>query len=443
MLRDVQVTPGVDSMMELISMRRVWAKGLLIACLAGASFGSWVKASDTAMPPSESVGLSSERLTRIDSLMRHYVEEGVFPGMIVAVSRRGQTVYFKSFGFSDLQTREPLTSESIFRIYSMTKPITAAALMILLEEGKLLLDDSVAKYIPSFKRLKAHSADEGAEGSGWDGDSRTMTVRDLLRHTSGLGYGWGTDPVSRQYQAVNVFDPSTTLEEMVEKLAELPLYFEPGTQWRYSSGIDVAGRLIEILSGKSLDVFLQERLFGPLGMSDTSFYIADEKMSRLTNVYQLAEDGSLQALPQAAAIERYQEDHNRLLSGGGGLISTAADYMRFAQMLANGGELGGERILSRKTVELLATNHLDPRLEMGWPKLNGHGFGLAVSVLTDLGKSPTVGSVGDYGWDGAASTYFRIDPSEDLVILLMTHRMPCDTEIQVKLKTLVYQALVD
>lgn len=424
-------------------MRRLWLWGLVSVCAVWAGFGSWVEASDTERPAPDAVGVSSERLKRIDDLMEGYVEEGVFPGMTVAVSRKGQVVYLNSFGVKDLKSREPVGSDSIFRVYSMTKPVTAAALMILLEEGKFTLDDPVAKYIPSFEKLKTFSAGEESGDSRRSGASRPMTVRDLLRHTSGLGYGWGTDPVSRQYQAVNVFDPSTTLEEMVEKLAELPLYFEPGSQWRYSSGIDVAGRLIEILSGKMLDVFMQERLFGPLGMTDTSFYISPGKMSRLTNVYQLAADGSLQALPRAAAVERYQRESNQLLSGGGGLLSTAADYMKFAQMLANGGELGGTRILGRKTIELLRANHLDSRLEMGWPKLNGHGFGLAVSVLTDLGKSPTVGSVGDYGWDGAASTYFRIDPEEDLVILLMTHRMPCDTEIQVKLKTLVYQALVD
>ena len=218
---------------------------------------------------------------------------------------------------------------------------------------------------------------------------------------------------------------------------------ETGSDWRYSVAIDVLGYLVEVVSGQPLDAFFKERIFDPLGMRDTGFFVSEQQLTRFSNVYDYTKDRQLIALPRPHAYEVYTPEGNHLRSGGGGLVSTSADYLRFAQMLANGGELDGVRILGRKTVELLRLDHLPDGVTLSWDKLQGHGYGFAVSVLTDLAKSPTVGSVGDFGWDGAASTYFRVDPAEDLVILLMTQRMPCDTEIQVKLKTLVYQARID
>ena len=383
-------------------------------------------------------GLSTHRLERIDPVMQAYVERGIFPGMTVAVARHGQLVYFKSFGFADIQTRKPVESDSIFRIYSMTKPVTATAVMILFEEGKFMLDEPVSKYIPAFKNVTVYRPEGSSESTK---PSREITIRDLLRQTSGLGYGWEDDPVSQAYQKANLFDPNTNLEQMVDKVTKLPLYFDPGTQWKYSVAIDVLGRLVEVWSGQTLAEFFQQRIFKPLGMKDTAFSVPADKVGRFTNCYTFTDEDKLQPMPRA--FTSYAPENKHLYSGGGGLVSTAADYLRFAQMLANGGELDGIRILGPKTIQLMSMNQLPDGVTAPWDKLQGHGYGFAMSVLTDIAKSLTVGSVGDFGWDGAASTYFRIDPEEDLVILLMTHRQPCDTEIQVKLKTLVYQALTD
>lgn len=388
----------------------------------------------------ESLGISSTRLERIDGLMNDYVERGVFPGMIVTVARRGQVVYHRAFGYPDIAERKPLQDDAIFRIYSMTKPVTGVAVMMLFEQGRFMLDDPVAKYLPALADLRVYASGTG-DNLKTTAVQRPMTVRDLLRQTGGLGYGWGTDPVSQLYQQAHLFDPNTTLEQMVEKLGTLPLYFQPGSDWQYSVSIDVLGRLVEVWSGQPLDEFFQEHIFGPLGMKDTGFYIPSEKRDRFTAVYNYSSADGLVPLSRADAYDKYTRGRNRMLSGGGGLVSTVEDYLQFVQMLANGGSLGAVRILSPKTVKLMSTDALPDGVTLPWFKLKGHGYGFTVSVQTDNTQSPTLGSVGDFGWDGAASTYFRIDPQEDLVILLMTHRMPCDDEIQIKLKTLVYQAL--
>jgi CubicO group peptidase (beta-lactamase class C family) len=388
----------------------------------------------------ERMGVSVARLRRIDALMEEYVERGLFPGMTVAVARKGRLVYFKSFGFMDIEARRPIADDAVFRIYSMTKPVTAAAVMILHEEGRFRLEDPVADYIPEFGKVRVGPV-EYSDGPA--SPARPMTVRDLLRHTSGLGYGWEDDPIGREYRKLNLFDLRSTLAEMVAKLASAPLYFHPGTQWGYGTSIDVLGRLVEIWSGRDLDEFLRDRVFRPLDMRDTGFHLAPGQLERLTRVYRFSPEAGLVSLPEGEALDRYRRETSRLLSGGGGLVSTTSDYLRFAQMLLNGGELDGVRILAGKTVELMSMDHLPEGVRLPWDKLQGHGYGFAVSVLTRIPESPTVGTIGDYGWDGAASTYFRVDPAEDLVILLMTHRMPCDTEIQVKLKTLVYQALIE
>jgi CubicO group peptidase (beta-lactamase class C family) len=388
-----------------------------------------------------SVGLSAERLERIGEAMERYIQEGLFPGMTVSIARKGRLAWSRSFGFADLETRRPGKDDDIFAIYSMSKPVTAVAALILWEEGRYRLDEPVAKYLPEFADVKVYS-EEGDSTSAEP--PRPMTIRDLFRHTSGLGYGWGQGPVDKIYQELNIWDPSLTLDEAVKRLARAPLYFAPGTRWHYSTSIDVLGRLVEVLSGETLDVFLERRIFRPLGMSDTGFYVAADKAHRLTGQYRYDDqEKKLVAIPRDDLLRRYGREHNRLLSGGGGLLSTAADYLRFAQMLANGGILDGVRILSRKTVELMHADHLPPGVTLPWDKLQGHGHGLGVTVLKDLAASTGTGSIGDFGWDGAASTWFRIDPEEALVIVLMTHRMPCDTDIQVKLKTLVYQALAD
>ncbi len=391
----------------------------------------------------ETMGFSTERLQRITPIMNDYVARQEFPGMIVSIAREGKIVFFEKYGYADFEKKELLHNDSIFRIYSMSKAITGAAVMILFEEGRFLLDDPVSKYIPAFKDTQVAKTpiESITDEIQTEKTIREFTIRDLLRHTSGLGYGWGSDPVSQLYKKANLFDPQSDLNEMTRKLGAIPLFFQPASQWQYSVSIDVLGRLIEVTSGQNLEEFFTKRLFEPLHMIDTGFFVPPEKMNRFTQVYNYSPEKGLIPLSQEEAYRRYDREKNHLLSGGGGLVSTASDYMRFAQMLQNGGELDGIRILSPKTIALMGSNHIPESISLPWPKLEGHGYGLSVSVLTDVAKSMTLGSVGDFGWDGAASTYFRVDPQEKLVILLMTHRMPCDTEIQVKLKTVVYQAL--
>ena len=303
-------------------------------CLAGSMALSWLPAQELSPTDPESAGMSRGRLERIDRLMQQFVDQGNFPGMTVAVARHGRLVYHRSFGYADLDTQRPVDQSTIFRIYSMSKPITAVAALTLWEEGLYQLDDPVSKYLPELKGLKVYGE---TEASGTDSSRREMTIRDLFRHTSGLGYGWEEGPVDELYKKINLFDPTTTLAQAVAKLKDLPLYFAPGTAWHYGVSIDVLGRLIEVWSGLSLDEFFQKRLFDPLSMGDTGFFITDDQLPRLTSLYRLDEKtGKMETLPPAYSVDAYRKDKNRLLSGGGGLVSTTSDYLRFAQMLARG-----------------------------------------------------------------------------------------------------------
>jgi len=390
------------------------------------------------------VGLSAERLARIAPAMNRLLEEDKFPGIGVTVARRGAVVYQEEFGYADLATKAPLGKDAIYRIFSMSKPVTGVAVMILLEEGKFRLDDPVSAYLPSFRGLRVIDAGDPS-GAKTVEASREVTIRDLLRHTSGLVYGGPpTTPLGKAYQAQNLFDPNTTLEQMVEKIRAIPLAFQPGSRWEYGISMDVLGRLVEVVSGQPFDLFLQERIFGPLKMVDTGFFVPEEKAGRFTTCYTYAEGKGLAPLPAARGFDAYRR-RTRMLSGGGGLVSTASDYLRFATMLARGGELDGVRILGPRTVALMSRNQLPPGVSLpAWGGKNeGNGYGFTMSVTTDAARATGYGSNGDFGWDGAASTFFRVDPKEDLVVLVMTQRMPCDLEIQVKVKSLVYQALLD
>jgi CubicO group peptidase (beta-lactamase class C family) len=394
--------------------------------------------------PQSGPGLSSERLARIVPVMNQLVQEGKFPGMSVTVARDGKIAFQQEFGFADVEKKEPLKQDAIYRVFSMTKPVTGVAVMMLLEEGRFLLDDPVSKYIPCFKGLQVFDS-ETASGMKLVKPDREVTVRDLLRHTSGFSYGGPTDSVGKMYQAKNLFDRNTNLEQMVEKACSIPLRFQPGTKWEYSISMDILGRLVEVVSGQTLDVFMQKRIFDPLRMVDTGFFVPDEKMGRLTSCYNYSPEKGLSRLPPERAIDGYRAGKNKMLSGGGGLVSTASDYLRFATMLARGGELDGVRILSPRTVRLMSINQLPEGVRPAWwgGKNGGNGYGFTMSVTTDVAQTTGYGSVGDFGWDGAASTFFRVDPSEKLVLLVMTQRMPADLELQVKVKTLVYQALLD
>ncbi len=402
---------------------------------------SFMASSEPATVNPEGQGFSSERLQRISTVMQDYVDCGEFPGMCVTVARHGKVIFSERYGYMDIESKKKLSDDAIYRAYSMTKPITGAAAMMLFEEGKFLLDDPISKYIPAFKDAKVF-VKETDNGPELEDCKKEITIRHLLTHSSGLGYGWGNDPVSKIYQEAQKSNPnqSPTLEEMVDGLATLPLYFQPGADWQYSLSIDVIGRLIEVVSGMTLDEFFQQRIFKPLGMKDSGFFLSKENRDRITTLYRYNQSKEL--VPDHS-ITRYTKGENRMLSGGGGLLSTTSDYLKFLLMLSNGGEYNGVRLLSPQTIQMMGRNHLEDGISLPWGKLQGHGYGLSVSVLTDLSKSQCMGSVGDFGWDGAASTYMRVDPQTGIAILLMTHRMPCDDGIQLKLKNLVYQALIE
>jgi len=400
---------------------------------------SFLAASEAATVNPEGQGFSSERLQRISTVMQDYVDRREFPGISVTVARHGKVVFSERYGYMDIESKKKLSSDAIYRAYSMSKPITGAAAMMLFEEGKFLLDDPISKYIPAFKDAKVF-VKETDNDPALEDCKKEITIRHLLCHSSGLGYGWGSDPVSKIYQEADLFNQSRNLEQMVDKLATLPLYYQPGTDWQYSLSIDVIGRLIEVVSGMTLDEFFQKRIFTPLGMKDSGFYLSKENRNRITTLYRYNQSKEL--VPNHS-ISRYTKGENRMLSGGGGLLSTTADYLKFLLMLSNGGEYNGVRLLSPQTIQLMGRNHLEDGISLPWGKLKGHGYGLSVSVLTDLSKSQCMGSVGDFGWDGAASTFMRVDPKTGIAILLMTHRMPCDDRIQLKLKNLVYQALIE
>lgn len=419
-------------------------KGVTWLCALVFVLPALAQAPRPEVQPQPGPGLSSERLARIVPVMDQLVREGKFPGMSVTVAKDGKVAFQHESDFADVEKKEPLRKDAIYRVFSMTKPVTGVAVMILLEEGRFLLDDPVSRYLPCFKDLQVFDSETGS-GMKLVKTDREVTIRDLLRQTSGFSYGGPADSIGRMYQAKDLFDPNTSLEQMVEKACSIPLRFQPGTKWEYGVSIDILGRLVEVMSGQPLDVFMQKRIFDPLKMVDTGFFVPEEKMGRFASCYSYSPEKGLSRLPPDRAIDRYLRGKNNLLSGGGGLVSTTSDYFRFATMLARGGELDGVRILGPRTVGLMGMNQLPEGVRPAWwgGKNGGNGYGFTMSVTTDVAQTTGYGSVGDFGWDGAASTFFRVDPREKLVLLVMTQRMPTDLEIQVKVKTLVYQALVD
>jgi CubicO group peptidase (beta-lactamase class C family) len=405
----------------------------------------------------EAVGLSAERLERINPVMQSYVDERGFAGLSVLIARHGQTAFSAQYGYRDKEAGEPVTEDTIFRIYSMTKPIVSTALMMLFEEGRVRLIDPVAKYIPAFASVKVLADD----GSLVD-PVRPVVVRDLLTHTSGLTYDFMEDsPVGQLYREARLMNDATrSLADVVAELAQLPLAFQPGTRWHYSLGIDVVAYLVEVVSGQPLGEFLQERMFGPLDMTDTAFGVPADKLGRLAAMYGLpdlfAKGQSMSALVEAAlngvnrrsdVSDTYPTDTpDVFVRGGIGLYSTAVDYSRFASMLLGGGQLDGTRLLGRKTLDLMHSNHLPPALlpyEVGGVPNPGFGFGLGSRVMMDPAATGGPGSVGEYGWLGAAKTYFWVDPVEDLVGVLMTQYMVGFELPEQDLRALTYQAIID
>lgn len=401
----------------------------------------------------EQVGLSSGQLARIEGhLQRRYLDPKKIAGTLTLVARRGQVAYLQPLGSMDLERGKPMTEDTLFRIYSMSKPITSVALMTLYEQGVFQLDDAVHKYIPEWRDLRVY-AQGNFPNFITTPCERPMTIRDLMTHQSGLTYGFmERTNVDRAYRRLDVGGAAAggTLREMIEKLAGLPLEFSPGTRWNYSVATDVLGYLVEQMSGKRFDEYLQDHVFGPLGMVDTGFTVPAEKLERFAANYERGRDKKLR-LQDDPETSEYTRPRS-FLSGGGGLVSTAADYLRFCQMLLNGGSLGDARILGRKTIELMTLNHLPDGQDLATlgfgtfseTTYDGVGFGLGFSVTSDLAKAQVIGSVGEYAWGGAASTAFWIDPAEDLIVIFMTQFMPSGTfNFRGQLKTLIYPAILD
>ncbi|MDG2523449.1 serine hydrolase [Caulobacter segnis] len=401
----------------------------------------------------ESVGMSSERLARIDAhLQSRYIDTGRLPCAQTMVWRRGQLVHNGVLGLADREREVPLKDDAIFRIYSMTKPITSIALMMLVEEGKISLDDPVHRYIPSWKNQAVYAA--GVEGA-WQTrpTSEPMRVLDLLRHTAGLTYGFQQrSNVDAAYRKLKLDDlPNDgTLDDMIAKLATIPLEYQPGTSWSYGVATDVLGYLVQVVSGQPFDVFLKERIFDPLKMVDTGFFVRPGQESRLPACYALTPTGKV-VLQDDPAKSAYLADPS-LKSGGGGLVSTAADYMRFCRMLLNGGELDGARLIGPKTLKLMTMNHLPGGKELTQVSTSlfseavfeGLGFGLGFAMTVDVARTKNLGSLGEYFWGGMASTAFWCDPVEDIAVVFMTQLMPSSAyPVRRELRTLVYSAVTE
>ncbi len=409
----------------------------------------------------EEVGVSAERLERIRPVMQGYVDDGRIAGFLTVVARRGKIVHFETIGMGDIENNKSIEADTIFRIHSMSKPITSVAVMMLYEEGHFQLDTPVSDFIPEFKDMKVYSEDQTEILDA----KKEITIKHLLMHTSGLIYGWGGEPADKRFREAKIFEPGTTLADMAQKLSTVPLVHEPGEAWTYGVSTDLLGYLVEVVSGMPFEEFLQTRLFEPLGMVDTAFSVPVGKLDRFAALYELNKEGGMKGdkdkekkkngaiekkdikghKEQKMMLERVDKDPQLangeirfFPGGGGGLVSTAPDYMRFCQMLLNGGELDGVRILDKKTVELMRYPHHN-----GW-------FGLGFSVVNDKEskdtdeKDPkdTPESIGSYSWGGAAGTIFWIDPEKELIGLLMTQISDVSSSHD-QFKVLTYQALTE
>jgi CubicO group peptidase (beta-lactamase class C family) len=384
----------------------------------------------------EKEGMSLERLQRLHLRFNEMVEQGKRAGAVTMLVRNGRIVDWHTYGYRDLERKLPMEKDTICRIWSMSKVVTSVAAMMLVEEGKLTLNDPVEKFIPELKGMRVYVSGS-ADNPRLADANRPITVKQLLTHTSGLTYGWGEDPVSELYRRSKIFEVND-LREFAAKVGKLPLVAHPGEKYNYSISTDVLGYVVQVASGMSFDKFVQTRILDPLKMQDTTFELPASKQNRLAKTYTM-KDGKLQETGPGDLSFRAQVPF-----GGMGLYSTIGDYSRFAQMLLNGGSLDGVRLLSRKTVELMtAVNHLN-HLEMPFTGPNrAYGFGLGGSVRTNLANGNIPGSLGQFGWDGAASTYFRIDPKEKAVALIFQQYMPFDGPSLELFSTLFYQAIVD
>jgi CubicO group peptidase (beta-lactamase class C family) len=417
-------------------MRKVFFLSLIIAFICSCSQQEKLH---TSKP--EKAGLSANRLDLIKPIMQKYVDDNKLPGMITMVARHGKVVSFEKYGLMD--NSKPMQFDAIFRIASMTKPITSIAVMMLYEEGYFQLDDPVAKYIPEFRNLRVFST-MNKSGMKLVDQIKPMTIRNLLTHTSGLASGGENTPIDSMYRVADL--SNGTLKDMINKLANIPLLYQPGTRWNYSRSSDVLAYLVEVISGKPFDAFLKERIFKPLKLKDTEYYVPSEKLTRVAAVYSLADSGGIKKLmnPEINNVSTPV----KFLSGNGGLFSTVSDYMIFSQMLINKGIYNEKRLLKSQTVDLMTSNQISnvimPKDNFFGPMLAGMGFGLGFAVLIDNNQTNSIGSNGSYWWAGMANTYFYIDPKKDLILIFMTQFVPnFYYPVCKEFRELVYKSMVD
>ena len=399
---------------------------------------------DLAIVEPASVGMNAEGLAELGAAMQGFVDRGELAGVVTVVARHGKIAHFGTFGMQDIASGVPMAEDTIFRIYSMTKPIAGVALMTFYEEGRFDLDDPVAKYIPEFADLKVAKA-PGPDGQPVVEDANhPMTIRELVSHTAGLTYGlFSRSQVDTLYRRANVLDRNSTLKDMVGKLGGIPLRQQPGSAWHYSVAVDVQGYLVEVLAGKPFDEVLKERIFDPLGMKDTAFWIAAENEPRTATLYRQRPGGDLSPDPSRQYFAK-----PALFSGGGGLVSTAMDYTRFAAMMLNGGEFGGVRILKPETVKLMHTNQLPDGIDFIDPRIAnpGNTFGIDFAIVEQPdGTNDHALAKGEYWWYGAGGTWFGINPVQDLIVVGMIQKfgVPGPKAVRVASKRLAYEAIAD
>ena len=404
---------------------------------------------DLAVTSPEAVGFSSQRLERLHALMQQAVDQKQIAGIVTILARHGKVIDYRTYGQRDRATNSPMTQDVIFRDFSMTKPVTGVAMMILYEQGKWLPSDPIAKYIPEFAHLKVY---QGVDADGKmilvDPD-RAPTMRELMSHTAGFTYGiFGATPVDQMYRDARPLQ-SKNLQEFIDKLAKLPLLYQPGKGWTYSVSMDIEGYIVEKLSGQTLPDFMRDQIFKPLGMKDAGFFVPADKRPRFATLYDSDADGNL--VVDATARGGSYAAQPAMPSGGGGMVSTAEDYFRFAQMLLNGGELDGKRILAPATVRLMTSNHVPASLLTGQYSIGyqvmrpGFGYGYNFAVVFDPPEANLPEGKGTFFWDGAAGTWFWVDPADDVVFIGMIQRIlgPASPNLEYESRALVYQALVD
>ena len=405
---------------------------------------STIAAADLSRSRPEELGISSERLGRLDTVLNSYVEENLIAGQVLLVLRKGRIAHSLANGMRDIEATDPMKEDTIFRIASQTKALVSTGIMILHERGQLDISHPLSRYIPEWENVQVAVPNENGSYN-LEPVERPITLRHLLTHTAGMSYGTG--PASREWEEADFqgwyfANKTETIGESIARMASLPLDAHPGTAWIYGYNTEILGAVIEKASGMDLNNFLQQEIFEPLEMSDSHFYLPENKRERLAVVYQPKPGGGIQAIPATDGMRSqglYIDGPRISYSGGAGLLSTANDYARFLQMTLNGGELDGERILSRKTIELMTTNHLGDL-----PFRSGQGFGLGFSIVTDLGERGTLGSVGEYGWGGAYHSTYWVDPLEELVVVYLTQIIPATgLDDYAKLRSGVYQAIID